>query len=345
MLRFLAPLFASASIASADVPKVVTDIAPVHGLVAMVMEGVGAPDLILPPGASPHHHAMRPSEARALAGSDLVVWIGHGLTPWLETPLESLASGAGVLTLEEAAGTVLLEMRQEAIFDGHDHGHGHGHDDHEDEHGEEHGHDGHEDDHDEEHGHDDHDDDHDKEHGHDDHEQALSDPHVWLDPVNASVWLQAIAERLSLLDPENAATYAANAKAGQAIMASLQDEISATLAGLGDAPIVVLHDGFQYFEARFGLTVVAAISDGDAAKPGPARVAAVRDHLRETGARCILSEPGTQQALVATVAEGTDVGQATLDLLGAGVPLGVTHYADTLRGIAASVRECIGERS
>ncbi len=41
-------------------PQVAADIAPVHSLVARVMAGVGAPALIVPPGASPHGHALRP---------------------------------------------------------------------------------------------------------------------------------------------------------------------------------------------------------------------------------------------------------------------------------------------
>ena len=52
--------------AIADVPKVAVDIAPVHSLVARVMDGVGTPDLIIQPGASPHEYILRPSEAAAL---------------------------------------------------------------------------------------------------------------------------------------------------------------------------------------------------------------------------------------------------------------------------------------
>ena len=47
-------------------PEVVASIAPVHSLVARVMQGVGEPYLLLPPGASPHDHALRPSDAAAL---------------------------------------------------------------------------------------------------------------------------------------------------------------------------------------------------------------------------------------------------------------------------------------
>ena len=40
--------------AYADTPQVAVDIAPVHSLVARVMAGIGEPDLIIQPGASPH---------------------------------------------------------------------------------------------------------------------------------------------------------------------------------------------------------------------------------------------------------------------------------------------------
>ena len=54
-----------AGAAQADVPRVAVDIAPLHSIVASVMGALGTPDLLVPPGASPHGNAMRPSEARA----------------------------------------------------------------------------------------------------------------------------------------------------------------------------------------------------------------------------------------------------------------------------------------
>ena len=49
--------------ASAEPPRVATDIAPVTGLVARVMDGVGAPIQVLPRGASPHgHHESGPGD-------------------------------------------------------------------------------------------------------------------------------------------------------------------------------------------------------------------------------------------------------------------------------------------
>ena len=195
MYRFTLPAAILASAASplwADVPAVATDIAPVHALVSQVMEGVGTPDLIVPPRSSPHGYAMRPSEARALSGADLVVWVGPLLTPWLADPLESLAGSASHLALLEQPGTRVLAFREGATFEAHDHddegdeGHegeehaekgddhdAHGHDAHGDEAHEEHDHEEHDD---EEHDHERHDD---EEHGHEghDHEEHDHDAH------------------------------------------------------------------------------------------------------------------------------------------------------------------------
>ena len=54
----------AAAAPAATAPRVATDIAPVQSIVAAVMQGVGAPGLIVPPGASEHAYALRPSEAR-----------------------------------------------------------------------------------------------------------------------------------------------------------------------------------------------------------------------------------------------------------------------------------------
>jgi len=97
--------------ARADVPKVVSDIAPVQSLVARVMQGLGVPDLIVTAGSSPHGFALRPSQARRLQAADLVVWIGPELTPWLVKPIGTLAGKAEVLALLQVPGTQLLALR------------------------------------------------------------------------------------------------------------------------------------------------------------------------------------------------------------------------------------------
>ena len=334
MLKTFLPAAAASLIAGAalaDVPQVATDIPPVHGLAARVMQGVGEPHLVVPPGASPHGHAMRPSEARALANADAVFWIGEALTPWLEGHIENLSGKAHVVELLGASSTIGLEFRETTVFGdgGHDdHGDDHAehddHDDHDDHegHGAEHAeHDGHDhngdgeehaeghDDHGEEHaeGHDDHDghDDHEDHAGYDDggHAHDGIDPHAWLHPENAKAWMALIAQELAELDPENADAYMANAKAGQAEIDAAAAETAEKVAGLKGRDFVVFHDAYQYFEEAFGLDILGAISLGDATRPSPAQLAEIRDAAKDGDLACVFAEPQYNPGLVATVAE------------------------------------------
>ncbi|MFZ9132729.1 MAG: zinc ABC transporter substrate-binding protein [Gemmobacter sp.] len=308
VLRLAAPLMLIAAPAFAEAPRVVADIAPVQALVARVMAGAGAPEVlaIVPAGASPHGFSLRPSQAAAIEAAEIVVTIGAGLTPWLDGPLGTLAPEAARLTLTEVAGVTLHEAR-EAVLLGGDAGHeGHGHAEPEGKH------------------------DHDHDHG-------PVDPHAWLDPLNAALWVDAIAEALAAADPAQAALYRANAAEARAEIAAAEAEVRALLAPVAGRPYAVFHDAYQYFEARFAIAPGAAIALGDAADPGPQRVAAVRDAVAAAGVRCIFAEPQMNPALIATVAEGTGARTGTID------PLGGASYPETLRAMARDMAACLGD--
>ena len=65
--------------------KVVTSIKPIHSLVSYVMDGVGAPDLIVDGFNSPHNFQLKPSHAKMLENADIIFWIGEGLDCLLYT--------------------------------------------------------------------------------------------------------------------------------------------------------------------------------------------------------------------------------------------------------------------
>lgn len=322
--------------ARAEVPRVAADILPVHGLVARVMQGLGEPALVVPPGASPHGYAMRPSEARALSQADVVFWLGEPLTPWLTDALSELAGEAEQIELFDTPGTQILEVRSDALFaQAGDHG-GHedaleGHEDHE-----EHAHDA-------DHG------GRDEHAGHSEeagpggghaHAHSGADPHAWLLPENALTWLDVIAAELAEADPDNAGAYAANAAAGKAEIAAAVDEVAAALAPVRERSVIVFHDAYQYFEAGFGLRTAGAIALSDASSPSPARIAELRDAAGEMGVACVFSEPQFNPGLVAAVAEGTGAGTAVLDPMGSHLEPGAAFYPALLRGLGQAVADC-----
>lgn len=316
--------FALASAAIAEVPSVAADITPIHSLVAMVMEGVGTPSLIVRPGASPHGYSLRPSEAGALQEADIVFWVSASLTPWLEDSIDALGHNAKAVELLEVDGTTELIFREGATFEGHDH-EDEGHDEHAEEDHEDHGDEAHEDHEDE---------------GHDGHDHEGHDPHAWLDPENARIWLDVIAAELSALDPENAETYAANAAARKVELATLITEINTDLEDFHGTNFIVFHDGYQYFENRFDIHAAGAIKLADASDASPARIAEIRDTVVELGITCAFAEPQFNAGLLQSVFAGTTAVIGVLDPLGTDLEIGPDFYTELLRLMTRDLNAC-----
>lgn len=260
----------------ADVPRVVTDIGPTASLVAGVMAGLGAPVVLVPSGTDPHHFQLRPSQARDLAQAQAVIWIGPGLTPWLERLIGTTAPEALSVALEDAPGLIHRSPMFAHPADGGagtaPEGHAHG----------------------------------------------VEDPHVWLDPTNARAMTAEIAARLAALDPPNAATYAGNAAAVTAALDAAEARARALLAPHQSARLVVFHDGYAHFAGAFGLTIVAALADGEAASPGAAALQGLRRTIAQSGADCLFGEVAQPSGLVASLAKDSGVPSATLDPLAGG---------------------------
>lgn len=298
MIRFLAAFCALPTALAADVPRVMTDIAPIHSLTAQVMGDLGTPGVLLPPGADPHDFAMRPSDAERLGDADLMIWVGDGLTPWLAEPLNTLAPQAVKISLLDAPGWDKLDVRETGEDkDGHDHSHDHGHDD--------------------------------------------VDPHAWLDPVVARAWVTVITAALSTADPENAPIYAANGDTAKVELTALEQQLANELTGLANQAYVLPHDGYQYFEARFGLTAQAAIAGIDARTPGPAQIATLRDQMTDNGIVCVFSDAEIGDRWATLVTEGTDAKTAVIDGVGAGLDAGPALYRAMLTRLTNGFQGCL----
>lgn len=299
-------------------PNVVVSIKPIHSLVAAIMQGVGEPQLIVDGGASPHTFSLKPSNAKAIEGADIVFWVGHGLEAFLEKPLESLASKAEVVELDDAPGLEKLKFREGGPFEAHDHG-------------------------DEEAGHDHEKEEHDHAHveeGHD-HDHGEYDMHLWLDPLNAKAMAAEIEKTLLAADPANAAAYQENARKLMENLDALNTEITTTIAPIKDKPFVVFHDAYQYFEHRYGVKTAGSITVSPETMPGAERIKQIHAKVTELGATCVFAEPQFEPKLVRVVTEGTKAKSGTLDPEAATLDAGPDLYFQLMRGIATSLKDCL----
>ncbi|MFZ5710458.1 MAG: zinc ABC transporter substrate-binding protein [Pseudomonadota bacterium] len=167
------------------------------------------------------------------------------------------------------------------------------------------------------------------------------DPHAWLDPSNAALWIDAIAARLGRTDPDNAAVYARNAAAARVRIEALDLSLTDRLATVKGVPFAVYHDAYGYFVRRYGLTVVGSIAGGDAREPGAARLEELRGAL--VGARCIFPEAGRNEQPAETVAsDGAVTLGEPLDPEGSALTPGPDLYADLMTGLADRLLACLG---
>jgi len=296
---------------SSKAPKVVATIPPVHSLVALVMQGVGQAELLLPGNVSPHSHSLKPSQAKQLANADIVFWVSPEIETFLKKSITTL-SGKTV-ALVDAPSIKQRPFRDLAKLNG----------------ASEKGHD-----HDKEHsdGHDDHDDHHDHAGG--------NDPHIWLDPQNGIAILGVVAVELAKVDPENAAKYQANAAEAKAKLEQLDAKLSDQFATHKTAAYVVFHDAYGHFEGRYGLKPSGVVSINPEIAPGAATVAALRKRLSEENVRCVFQEPQFSPRTVNAVVSGSNVARAQLDPLGATVEPGPGLYVQLVAAMAEAYLNC-----
>ena len=299
----LLSLTGSALAAEERGPSVVVSIKPIHSLVAAIMKGAGEPRLLIQGGSSPHSYALRPSDARAIADAQLVVWVGEDLETFLEKPLASLGKDAVNLRLAHALQEHLLPLREGGTWEKH------GKSCHEEEHAHEGGHD--------------------------------RDPHFWLDPEQATRAVTFLVAALEEIDPAQGDRYRENGNMLKQRLAHLSDELDSALDPVKNTPYVVFHDGYQYFEHAFSLHAVGSITLSPERKPGARRVIEIRQKLQDLQARCVFSEPQVQPALVATVIEGTEAKTDVLDPLGADLPPGPEAYFQIMTRMADALVRCL----
>lgn len=151
-------------------------------------------------------------------------------------------------------------------------------------------------------------DEHDEE---EDHDHEDGDPHVWHDPMNAKIMLENIASALAEADPDNAATYTANAAAYAATLDETDAEIRALIETIpvANRKMVTNHEAFGYFIDRYGLEFVGAVipSLTTGAEPSARDLADLADLIEAEGVKAIFAESSIDPRIAEQIARDTGV--------------------------------------
>lgn len=296
-------LFAWSAAPAAAKLEVVVTIKPLHALVAQVMTGAGSPELLVGGTSSPHTYALKPSDAAKLSRADIFFRMSESMEPFTAKVARSLPRTVQVVTLQETKGLKLLPRRTGLTFEDHDHGHDHAA-------------------------------------GHD-HSHAVTDGHAWLDPGNAKMMVDRIAQALSAKEPASATVFRSNADALKGKLDDLAAELARELKPLADKPYIVFHDALQYFDRRYRLRVVGSISVSPEVPPSAKRLSALRKKITSLGAVCVFAEPQFDTRLVNNLVEGTRARTGTIDPEGAKIEPGPDLYFTLLRNLTQDLKSCL----
>lgn len=175
------------------------------------------------------------------------------------------------------------------------------------------------------------------EHEHDEscdhsHEGAGYDEHVWLSLRNAGIVCGAIAEQLAVLDPDNAAVYAANAADYEARLEALDAEYAAAVEGAAfDTLLFADRFPFRYLVEDYGISYYAAFAGCSAETEASFdTIVFLSEKLEKLGLDSVLIIDNADSSIAKTIIGNTSAGTQTVRSLD-------SMQSTTLKDAAAGV--------
>ena len=138
-------------------------------------------------------------------------------------------------------------------------------------------------------------------------EDGIPNPHLWLDPDDAAIYGTKIASVLSGLDQAGAASYADNARAFGAKMATLKQwgrDLVGTLPA-ANRKLIAFHDALPYLARSNGLQIAGVILKAPGQDPSASDIAALVDAIKTNHIRVVVSEVQFSDKLARTIATET----------------------------------------
>jgi zinc transport system substrate-binding protein len=168
------------------------------------------------------------------------------------------------------------------------------------------------------------------------------DPHIWLDPVRTIAIVTAVKDRLSRIDPDNAATYRANAAALADRLATLDETIRARLQPVASQPFIAFHDAYGYFSRRYGLRPVGHFATDPQRRPGARTIARLARLVATGKVTCAFVEPQFDARIVTAIAADRPLRIGRLDPLGVDLEPGLALYETLLKTNTEAIADCLG---
>ncbi len=168
------------------------------------------------------------------------------------------------------------------------------------------------------------------------------DPHVWLDPAGALIYIKRIAARAVQDLPVTSSAIQSSLATAVAAIESLDTSLDTSFASITSRKIITFHDAFGYFARAYGLEVVGVAVEAPGQDPSAQQIAELIDLITTTGVRAIFSEaqlPSKVLDQIAAETGATVLGSLYSDALG---PAPADSYLGMMRANGAAIARALG---
>jgi zinc/manganese transport system substrate-binding protein len=118
------------------------------------------------------------------------------------------------------------------------------------------------------------------------------DPHIWLDPKGAALYVQRIADRVSGDAPNLAERITASSADGVKKIEAVDRDLAAAFAAIDPSrrKIVTMHDAFGYFARAYEIEIVGVAVASPGQDPSAQEIRTLIDAIRAAGVTALFSE-------------------------------------------------------
>lgn len=151
-------------------------------------------------------------------------------------------------------------------------------------------------------------------HGDHTHDLREGDPHIWLDPNKVIEAIPAITYHLTGLDQDGAESYNANAASYTTALEELDAELETSFARIPEDQrvLVVFHDAYAYFAARYDFDIAGVVIQNPEADISAQEVIELQRVVEEYGVPVIFAEPQFNTDILDVIIEDDDMQVGTL---------------------------------
>jgi ABC-type Zn uptake system ZnuABC Zn-binding protein ZnuA len=162
-------------------------------------------------------------------------------------------------------------------------------------------------------------------------EDERGNPHVWMDPENATTMMRHITEALIQIDPAHATEYRANQASYLRKLDQLRKNLSDRIARLADRRFIAQHPAWPYFARRFGFQIVGTIQPQSGSEPSALHLHSLIEKIKRDRIKVVVSEIQLSHKIPELLAKETGVRVVVLTTLPGGLPhtetyLDMLHY-------------------